>query len=59
MRVELDGYHGVASPIKLSRTPATYRSPPPALNQHALEVFGEGGSADPGGDVNRAGLARR
>jgi crotonobetainyl-CoA:carnitine CoA-transferase CaiB-like acyl-CoA transferase len=25
-----DGYTGVASPIKLSRTPATYRHPPPA-----------------------------
>ena len=24
-----DGYRGVASPIKLSRTPATYRLPPP------------------------------
>jgi crotonobetainyl-CoA:carnitine CoA-transferase CaiB-like acyl-CoA transferase len=25
-----DGYRGLASPIKLSRTPATYRLPPPA-----------------------------
>jgi hypothetical protein len=24
-----DGYRGVASPIKLGRTPATYRLPPP------------------------------
>ena len=29
MVVELDGYRGVASPIKLSRTPASYRMPPP------------------------------
>ncbi len=29
MIVELDGYRGVASPIKLSRNPATYRLPPP------------------------------
>ena len=29
MVVELDGYRGVASPIKLSRTPASYRLPPP------------------------------
>lgn len=29
--VELDGYRGTGSPIKLSRTPATYRSAPPAL----------------------------
>ncbi len=29
MQVELPGYRGIASPIKLSRTPATYRMPPP------------------------------
>jgi crotonobetainyl-CoA:carnitine CoA-transferase CaiB-like acyl-CoA transferase len=29
MTVSLDGYRGIASPIKLSRTPATYRLPPP------------------------------
>ncbi|MBU3738660.1 MAG: CoA transferase [Rhodoferax sp.] len=29
MVVELDGYRGVASPIKLGRTPASYRLPPP------------------------------
>jgi crotonobetainyl-CoA:carnitine CoA-transferase CaiB-like acyl-CoA transferase len=29
MIVELDGYRGVASPIKLSRNPATYRLAPP------------------------------
>lgn len=29
MVVEIDGYRGVASPIKLDRTPATYRLPPP------------------------------
>ncbi len=34
MKVELEGYQGIASPIKLSRTPATYRSPPPVLGQH-------------------------
>lgn len=34
MRVELESYKGIASPIKLSRTPATYRSPPPTLGQH-------------------------
>ena len=27
--VSLDGYRGIASPIKLSRTPATYRLAPP------------------------------
>jgi len=29
MVVELDGYRGVASPIKMGRTPASYRLPPP------------------------------
>lgn len=29
MTVSLDGYRGIASPIKLSRTPATYRLAPP------------------------------
>ena len=29
--VEIGAYRGTASPVKLSRTPATYRSPPPAL----------------------------
>jgi crotonobetainyl-CoA:carnitine CoA-transferase CaiB-like acyl-CoA transferase len=31
MVVELGDYRGTGSPIKLSRTPATYRTPPPAL----------------------------
>jgi crotonobetainyl-CoA:carnitine CoA-transferase CaiB-like acyl-CoA transferase len=31
MLVEFDGYRGVASPIKLSRNPATYRLAPPGL----------------------------
>ena len=30
MVVEIGEYRGVASPIKLSRTPATYRGEPPA-----------------------------
>jgi crotonobetainyl-CoA:carnitine CoA-transferase CaiB-like acyl-CoA transferase len=33
MIVEMGSYKGVASPIRLSRTPATYRRPPPALNE--------------------------
>ncbi len=41
MKVELGTYQGVASPIKLSRTPATYRTEPPSMNQHAEEVFGK------------------
>jgi formyl-CoA transferase len=30
MVVAIEGYRGVASPIKLARTPASYRLPPPA-----------------------------
>jgi crotonobetainyl-CoA:carnitine CoA-transferase CaiB-like acyl-CoA transferase len=35
MIVELDGYRGVASPIKLSRNPATYRRTPPRFKGDA------------------------
>lgn len=34
MLVEIGSYLGVASPIKLSRTPAAYRLGPPSFNQH-------------------------
>ncbi|WP_179402454.1 CaiB/BaiF CoA transferase family protein [Burkholderia guangdongensis] len=37
--VERDGYRGTASPIKLSRTPATYRSAPPALGADTRAVL--------------------
>jgi crotonobetainyl-CoA:carnitine CoA-transferase CaiB-like acyl-CoA transferase len=39
MVVQMEGYKGIASPIKLSRTPATYRTPPPRLNEHEAQVF--------------------
>ncbi|GAA4479532.1 hypothetical protein GCM10023190_22770 [Enteractinococcus fodinae] len=40
MFVELEGgYRGVASPVKMSRTPAEYRLPPPAHGEHTAEVF--------------------
>lgn len=32
-------YSGVASPIRLSRTPATYRLRPPLLNEHCADVL--------------------
>ncbi|GAB1577817.1 CaiB/BaiF CoA transferase family protein [Bordetella petrii] len=38
MVLEQDGYRGVGSPIKLSRTPATLRRLPPALGEHNDEV---------------------
>ena len=37
MIVSQDGYTGIASPVKLSRTPASYRRLPPTLGQHQLE----------------------
>ncbi|HDR9838411.1 TPA: CoA transferase [Burkholderia multivorans] len=40
MKVELGAHRGIASPIKLGRTPATYRRAPPALNEHAAQLFG-------------------
>ena len=41
MVVSMEGYKGIASPIKLSRTPATYRTPPPKLNEHEAQVFNQ------------------
>ncbi|NLC36012.1 MAG: CoA transferase [Alcaligenaceae bacterium] len=41
MVLEAEGYQGIASPIKLSRTPATLRRLPPALGQHNEEVFAQ------------------
>jgi len=37
MIIDTDGYTGIASPVKLSRTPARYRQRPPALAQHQHE----------------------
>ncbi|MDF0605576.1 CoA transferase [Neisseriaceae bacterium TC5R-5] len=39
--VELGSYRGTASPIKLLRTPAQYRSAPPELGQHTQAVLDE------------------
>ncbi|MBU3588393.1 CoA transferase [Polynucleobacter sp. 31A-FELB] len=43
MIVDLDGYRGTGSPVKLSRTPATYRMRPPSFAQHTDEVLRERG----------------
>lgn len=40
MVVEMDGYRGIASPARLSRTPASYRAPPPEFGQHDREILG-------------------
>jgi hypothetical protein len=37
--VEMGEYRGTASPIKLSRTPASYRCAPPALGADTREVL--------------------
>jgi len=37
--VEIGAYRGTASPVKLSRTPATYRSSPPALGRDTRAVL--------------------
>ena len=37
--VEIGAYRGTASPVKLSRTPATYRLPPPALGGDTRAVL--------------------
>ena len=39
MVVDMGEYRGTASPIKLSRTPATYRSAPPSLGADTREVL--------------------
>jgi crotonobetainyl-CoA:carnitine CoA-transferase CaiB-like acyl-CoA transferase len=46
MVVSMEGYKGIASPIKLSRTPATYRTPPPKLNEHEAQVFNQAPKGD-------------
>lgn len=38
MIIREGGYQGIASPIKLSRTPARFRSAPPAFAQHQQEL---------------------
>lgn len=40
MVVEMEGYRGTGTPIKLSRTPASYRLVPPAFGEHTQEVLG-------------------
>ncbi|MGU1552751.1 CaiB/BaiF CoA transferase family protein [Pseudomonas aeruginosa] len=40
MLVEIgDDYRGIASPIRFSRTPASYRTQPPGLGEHSEEIF--------------------
>jgi crotonobetainyl-CoA:carnitine CoA-transferase CaiB-like acyl-CoA transferase len=39
MIVDIGSYRGTGSPIKLSRTPATYRLAPPQFAQHTREIM--------------------
>jgi crotonobetainyl-CoA:carnitine CoA-transferase CaiB-like acyl-CoA transferase len=41
MVVDIGAYRGTGSPIKLSRTPASYRLAPPSFAQHTAEVLHE------------------
>jgi len=43
MVTTLDGYRGLGTPIKLSRTPGGTRLPPPAFAEHAAEVLTQHG----------------
>jgi crotonobetainyl-CoA:carnitine CoA-transferase CaiB-like acyl-CoA transferase len=43
MVVDIGTYRGTGSPIKLSRTPASYRLAPPQFAQHTAEVMAERG----------------
>jgi crotonobetainyl-CoA:carnitine CoA-transferase CaiB-like acyl-CoA transferase len=36
MLVRIENYQGIASPIRLGRTPASYRCKPPRLNEHQM-----------------------
>ncbi len=43
MVVDIGDYRGTGSPIKLSRTPASYRLAPPRFAEHTAEVLAERG----------------
>ncbi|MBD0415338.1 CoA transferase [Tianweitania sp. Rool2] len=41
MIVDIDNYRGTGSPIKMSRTPASYRLKPPQFAEHTQEILDE------------------
>lgn len=43
MVIDIGAYRGTGSPIKLSRTPASYRWAPPGFGEHTREVLAERG----------------
>ncbi|MFD4837149.1 CaiB/BaiF CoA transferase family protein [Achromobacter sp. NPDC058515] len=46
MRIDRDGYHGIGTPVRLSRAPARVDRLPPAYAQHTVEVLREAGLDD-------------
>lgn len=59
MVVELEDYRGIASPVKLSRTPASYRGTPPVLGGDTREVLaGLGLGAETIDALVRRGIVR-
>jgi formyl-CoA transferase len=41
MVVDANGHRGTGSPIKLSRTPVSYRRAPPSFAEHTAEIMAE------------------
>jgi crotonobetainyl-CoA:carnitine CoA-transferase CaiB-like acyl-CoA transferase len=39
--VDIGTYRGTGSPIKMSRTPATYRLAPPQFAEHTAAILGD------------------
>jgi formyl-CoA transferase len=57
MVTELDGYRGLGTPIKLSRTPGRTRRKPPRFAEHAADVLREHGySAEQIAGLERDGI---
>jgi formyl-CoA transferase len=46
MVTELDGYTGLGTPIKMSRTPGGTRAKPPTFGQHGEEVLSQFGYSE-------------
>jgi formyl-CoA transferase len=46
MVTELDGYRGLGTPIKLSRTPGGTRAVPPRFGQHGAAVLARHGYSE-------------
>jgi formyl-CoA transferase len=59
MVTELDGYRGVATPIKLSRTPGGTRARPPRFSEHGEDVLaGHGFSREEIAALKERGVLR-